>query len=178
MSGGEDPWEWVGLFETLGGTFDLLDPDPADISISDIANALSNICRYNGHVPHFYSVADHSVRVMHLVAERSPEEPSRPLLMAALLHDAAEAYIGDVIRPLKRYLDFIQETDEKITKIIFEKYGALYPIPKIVEEADRDVYYWEREHIRNGNVVGLEPRHAREQFIGAFNCVFAEPAKE
>ena len=74
-----------------------LDPRPDDISIEDIARSLSNKCRFGGHCRQFYSVAQHSIFVMSYVEEVDPG-----LMLAALLHDAAEAYLGDIIRPLKR----------------------------------------------------------------------------
>ncbi len=75
-----------------------LDASPEDIDPDDIAGALANICRFGGHSRAFYSVAQHSVIVCDLLAERggSPDE-----LMAALLHDAAEAYLGDLPHPIK-----------------------------------------------------------------------------
>lgn len=76
-----------------GNIIDLAAPTPAQISIEDIAHALSNVCRFGGHCSPFYSVAQHSV----LVAALAPQE----LKFAALLHDAPEAYLGDVIKPLK-----------------------------------------------------------------------------
>lgn len=76
-----------------GGRFYLQDARAEDVHIQDIAHALSQICRFTGHTSRFYSVAEHSVRVSWLV------EPRHALW--GLLHDAAEAYIGDVSRPLK-----------------------------------------------------------------------------
>jgi hypothetical protein len=81
--------------ETFSGRrFFPFDPRPEDIDIVDIAHALSMTCRYGGHAKQFYSVAQHSV----LVASKAPAH----LALRALLHDAAEAYIGDLIRPIKK----------------------------------------------------------------------------
>ena len=77
-----------------GKRFYLLDPRPEDVCIEDIASALAKQCRYNGHCEGFYSVAEHSVLVSLLAPPR--------LALEALLHDAAEAYIGDIVAPLKR----------------------------------------------------------------------------
>jgi hypothetical protein len=79
-----------------GRMFTPFDPDPADVDIRDIAHALALTCRFGGHCRRFYSVAQHSVHASTLVA---PEYS-----LWALMHDAAEAYVGDVVRPLKRAL--------------------------------------------------------------------------
>lgn len=76
-----------------GGAIYPLSPDPKDVSVYDIAYALGNVCRFGGHVRKFYSVAQHCV----MVAANVPRE----LRYAALLHDAAEAYVGDLVRPAK-----------------------------------------------------------------------------
>jgi len=76
-----------------GRKFDLLSPKPEDVDVYDIAHALSNICRFQGHCKWFYSVAQHSVHVAELV--------STPYKLDALLHDAGEAYYGDITRPQK-----------------------------------------------------------------------------
>ena len=77
-----------------GRRFYPLDPNPSDVCIEDIAHALAMICRFNGHTREFYSVAEHSVHVSRIV----PPEYA----LAGLLHDASEAYIADVSRPVKR----------------------------------------------------------------------------
>lgn len=79
-----------------GKTLSLLNPLPSDICIKDIAHALSLINRFGGHTPLPYSVAAHSVHVSRLVDDR--------FALHGLLHDAAEAYLGDVVRPLKSHL--------------------------------------------------------------------------
>ena len=89
-----------------GLAFDLLDPRPEQVRVEDVAYALSRINRYTGHTV-AYSVAQHSVLAMRTVADelREPEHA-----LAALLHDAAEAYVGDVSAPLKYAL---REQDKK-----------------------------------------------------------------
>lgn len=86
--------DWIATY--TGRKFYPLDPRPDDVSIVDIAWHLSHQCRYNGALNHFYSVAQHS----YLVAMATPW----PWRGVALLHDAAEAYTGDVASPLKRHL--------------------------------------------------------------------------
>ena len=78
-----------------GAWFDFLDPESSDFAIEDIAAGLSNICRYAGQCSGFYSVAEHSLLVSEVAFDHA---------YAALMHDAAEAFIGDVTRPLKQLL--------------------------------------------------------------------------
>lgn len=88
-----EPRDYFGT--ATGGKAYLTDPARSDIRLSDIAIALSNICRFGGHAP-WYSVAQHSVLVSYLAPP--------PFKLCALFHDATEAYLGDVISPLKRLL--------------------------------------------------------------------------
>jgi hypothetical protein len=93
-----------------GGKFDILKPDWEDIFIEDIAHSLAYQCRFAGHTTKFYSVAEHSIILSHLT---KPEDR-----LWALLHDSAEAYIGDVIRPVKHALPSLFETEHKILEQI------------------------------------------------------------
>lgn len=86
-----------------------------DIDINDIAVSLSNICRFAGHLSHFYSVAQHAVLCSQLV----PQE----FAFEALMHDATEAYCQDIPAPLKRLLPDYKRMEEKIDAVIREKYG-------------------------------------------------------
>lgn len=87
-----------------------------DICLVDIAHALSLICRYNGHCRTLYSVADHSIRVAWMLEGSGWE-------LAALMHDSAEAYFGDVIRPLKHIFPDVVEAEHKALDVIFKKYN-------------------------------------------------------
>ncbi len=95
---------WVQTY--TGRAFDLLDPQPEQIDALDIAHALSQICRFTGHVRDFYSVAQHSCLVAEIVNDLWRDEQGNHcpdlVALAALLHDASEAYAGDVSTPLKR----------------------------------------------------------------------------
>lgn len=99
-----DEHAWMGTY--TGGKFWPLAPRPQDVNIEDIAHALSMICRYGGHCVRFYSVAEHSVLVSEAVERLAreahySERDVAHTALCALIHDAPEAYLGDMIRPLK-----------------------------------------------------------------------------
>lgn len=99
---------WIQTYS--GRRFFPLDPRPADVKIEDIAHALSNKCRFNGHCLTFYSVAEHSVRVATLAMSRHGGAEKSTIGLQALLHDAAEAYLPDICSPIKRQVFIRDET--------------------------------------------------------------------
>ena len=112
--------------------FSLTRPSVEHVNIEDVAHALSQICRFNGHTRVPYSVAEHCVRCSEIV------EPI--FALDALLHDAAEAYFGDLSSPLKRELGLAwTEIEERVERVIAEKFGVLYPHPRTVIKADQQM---------------------------------------
>jgi hypothetical protein len=103
-----------------GRYIDLLNPKPSDIRIEDIAAALAKLCRFGGHCSRFYSVAEHSIHAASIVKDDGAE---RLAILATLLHDAAEAYIGDVVRPLKRVLgERVRQIEERILAVVSDRF--------------------------------------------------------
>lgn len=102
-----------------GRYFDLADPRPDQFELADIAGSLSKLCRFGGQVPRFYSVAEHCVACA-LQAERDGAD--RWVQRAALLHDAAEAFVGDVVKPLKVMLPGYAEVERRVQAVINQKY--------------------------------------------------------
>lgn len=94
----------------------------SSIEIEDVAHALSHICRYNGHCKKFYSVAEHSVLVSRIIRKMWPDDLQA--IWAGLLHDATEAYVGDVTTPLKITMPQFMELEDKLTKDIAKKFGV------------------------------------------------------
>lgn len=103
--------------------FSPLQAEAGDIEITDIAHALSLLCRANGYIRHFYSVAQHS---LNCAAEAKARGLSEDVQLACLLHDASEAYISDVTRPVKRSLPNYMEIEKSLQKLIFEKYSLAH----------------------------------------------------
>lgn len=114
---GDRNGDWFTTFS--GVQFWPLDPRPEEVRIVDIAHALSRICRYGGHCLDWYSVAQHSIMVSELV----PPE----LALHGLLHDAEEAYTGDLVRPLKLGLrgktDAWDAMADRVTAAIWSRFG-------------------------------------------------------
>lgn len=128
MQGRERRGDW--MLTATSRIFWPLDPLPEEVDIKDIARGLAMKCRYGGHVTRFYSVAEHSVYVSRNV---SPENRRQ-----ALLHDATEAYLGDMIRPLKYQPDLagFKRVEDALEPIIFERFGLpakLHPAVKLVD---------------------------------------------
>lgn len=118
-----------GTFNTFTGRcVSLYDPTPDMISLVDIAHALSHVCRFGGHTREFYSVAQHSCLVSYL----APAE----WRLAALMHDATEAYLGDVIRPLKNILNGKQYGPENAAHSYTEGSEASFQ-PAIYKEIEK-----------------------------------------
>ncbi|KAA5961046.1 MULTISPECIES: HD family hydrolase [Pantoea] len=125
---------------TLSGKhFNFHDISPDAICIEDIAGALSKICRFTGHIPEFYSVAQHSVHVSYLV----PPE----FALEALLHDAAEAYCNDLAAPLKQLLPDYQRQIEEVEVVIAAKFGVPFPMSSAVKHADLVMLATERRDL-------------------------------
>ena len=133
---------------TAGGrAIDPLNPDPRAIDLGDIAHALSFVPRFGGHSRVFYSVAQHSVLVRDLVSERCSEDR---VLAAALLHDAAEAYLLDMPSPIKRHLPDYTAAEKSLQRIIETKFGVLELAAEdraLIKEADRIALAWEQRDI-------------------------------
>ncbi len=124
---------WVQTWS--GRAFYPLDPRPEDLDIGDIAHALSYLCRFGGHCTHFYSVAEHCVRVSRAIEDHGG---TREEAFAGLMHDAAEAYIGDMTRPLKQAPELAgyKLVEQLIEAAIAERFRLPRVMPPIVKRFD------------------------------------------
>lgn len=114
-------------------------PAEADVNIIDIAHALSQQCRYGGHSKVFYSVAEHCVHVSGALPE--------PLRLWGLLHDASEAYLVDVPRPLKQFLKGYAAIEEQLMSVIARKYGLAPQMPDEVKLVDQRILMDEKKEL-------------------------------
>jgi hypothetical protein len=169
------------LMTASGLDFYPMAPDPAAVRIEDIAHALSNICRYGGHVREFYSVAQHSV----LVSRALPPH----LRLWGLLHDSAEAYVGDIPRPLKRHLVGYEAIEAGVMAAIVTALG-LSPaeMPGQVKRIDNAIIAdeafalmpprardWPAPYGELGIAVeAWSPRRARGEFMAEYRTIRAE----
>lgn len=139
----------MGTTMTLfsGTNIDLKNIKPEHININDIAHALSNICRFSGHSRVYYSVSEHSIRVAEYL--KNHEQPI-DVQRWGLLHDATEAYLGDVITPLKGLLPTYKYYENEFMKAIAEKFSLSLPLPEAVHEADKVLLHMEMRDLMYG----------------------------
>jgi 5'-deoxynucleotidase YfbR-like HD superfamily hydrolase len=185
------PRAWQRMLS--GRRLDLLDPSPLDIEIEDIAHGLARVARWNGQTigDHAYSVAEHCVLVSDICKLIRPGWPAKWLL-AALLHDAPEYVIGDMISPFKTALGFDYKSFEhRLEVAIHLRFGLPADLPATVEEiikrADKASAFFEATQIAGfsdaegaeifGRPRGLSPvklkplptKEAQAKFIKRFN---------
>ena len=132
-----------------GVKFYPLNPDPQGILIEDIAHALSLLCRGNGHVKVFFSVGQHCI---HCAKEAEQRGYSTRLILACLLHDASEAYLSDITRPVKQHLQDYCRYEEHLLEVIYKKFLGS-PLSqeeqKLVKIIDDDMLYYDLRDLLN-----------------------------
>jgi hypothetical protein len=177
----------VGWVQTAsGGRFYPLKPRVEDVNIKDIAAALSKNCRFTGHCSQFYSVAEHSLLVAGLLRSKT-DDPE--VWMWGLLHDAPEAYIADIARPLKQQPEFkfYRDMEAKITEAICTRFGLAHKEPSIVKGCDtmalaieardlmpkreKSTWAWMPEPRADKSIVGMDPDTAEENFMLEYNLL-------
>ncbi|MEG3159360.1 hypothetical protein U1763_02485 [Sphingomonas sp. LB2R24] len=121
-----------------GRVFDFLDPHGSDFTIEDVAHGLAHVCRYAGQCRAFYSVAEHSM----LVSDVTVDHPYE-----ALLHDAAEAFIGDVTRPLKQLLPEYKVIEANVEDAVSKRFGMSDGYRAAVKAADLSVLAAEQAQV-------------------------------
>jgi hypothetical protein len=164
--------DWIQT--ASGRKFWPMDPSVHDVEIGDIAHALSMLCRFGGHCLRFYSVAEHSV----LLSRAAP----RPHKLWALLHDASEAYLVDVPRPIKPSLGGYKEAELAIARVIAARFHLHLGAPDIVKRLDKAILLDERaQNMTPTNEVWVgadaplgvtlqfwSPDRARREFLDEF----------
>lgn len=166
---------WMQTY--TGRQFWPIDPRPEEVFLDDIAPPLAKACRYAGHCEGFYSVAEHSVLVSLVVP---PEDA-----LTALLHDATEAYLVDVPRPVKQYLQGYKEIENRLWGAISRKFELPQDMAQSIKEADNAVLLAEQQQIMKPppapwcvpgepapvRIIGWDPERAEMFFRGRFEHI-------
>jgi uncharacterized protein len=174
--------------QTLSGRrVNPFDAAPEDIDPADIAQALSNLCRFGGHSRAFYSVAQHSV----IVSDRLAEAGAAPAaVMAALLHDAAEAYLGDLPHPLKHRSELgarFREAEKRLEAVIARRFdlpeaaAEIKPIDRALLATERRIFSrvaWDWPELDGVEALDLaiepwEPGRAAREFLERYERLSA-----
>jgi len=148
-----------------GRRLDLLDPSPLDVELSDIAHGLARVARWNGQTSgdYAFSVAQHSVLVLEIASAMEPDIDDRGRLYA-LLHDAPEYVMGDIISPFKAAMGGnYKDVEGKLLGAIHVRFGLSANAPavlkKLIKRADREAAFFEAV-----NLAGFSPDEARKFF--------------
>lgn len=159
---------WIQTY--TGIKFFPLRPKKEDISIEDIAHALSMQCRFTGHVKKFYSIAQHSVYVSYLCDSSDA--------LYGLLHDASEAYVSDVSSPLKKLEEFKAyiNVEKNLQSKIYDSFGLNADTPKSVKKADMVMLATEARDLMSP--IHVDWRNREEPYLFNINPLSPEESKE
>ncbi len=125
---------------TLSGIqVDVMNPTPEMFDINDIAHSLSHQCRFGGHTPQFFSVAQHSYNV-------SRKLPAK-LAFTGLMHDAAEFVMLDMPRPIKVNLSNYKDIENGILEVMAKKFGFIFPFPDEIKQVDMEMLEFENKYL-------------------------------
>lgn len=168
---------WIQTYS--GGRFDPLEPDLSAVTMTDIAHALSNTCRFAGHSRHFYSVAQHCVHVSQLVP--------REFAFEALMHDAHEALLSDLPAPYKFFLPEFKAFEERLRLLVADHYDLPGDVSPEVKHADLVALATERRDLMFPTdecwpvlkgivpdkqlICPMYPAAARSVFLTRFECL-------
>jgi len=136
-----------------GEKFTPLDPDISQIRVEDIAHSLSLLCRANGHIDYFFSIAQHSINCAN---EAKARGHSTRVQLACLIHDASEAYISDITRPVKLYLSEYKIIEKRLQDVIYTKFlGSVLPEDEFsqMNQIDNDMLTCEFEVLMRNRMV-------------------------
>ena len=166
-----------------GNKWYVAQPGPEDARIEDIAAALSKLCRFGGHSSEFYSVAQHSVlcAIEAWRAEKTPEQ-----ILNVLMHDASEAYLVDVPRPVKLMLPEYKTLEFRTEEALALAFNLTYPHPRYVKEIDNRMLNTEQKYLMPeghepylpdvepydlapGAMLGWTPQKAESAFLFYYN---------
>lgn len=158
-----------------GVKFRFLDPTPEMINIEDIASGLANKGHFGGQTVNYFSIAQHCLMVEKLVADIYPT--NYELRLVALLHDASEAYIGDILKPIKIQVPLFKEIEDKITLAIFERFGLNIKLLPDIKPQDIAIQQLEFDtFFTNGGIIMnfLDPKSSYEIFKHTFFQLYRE----
>lgn len=160
---------------TSGAYFDFEAPEACEITIEDIAHGLAMTCRFAGQCSRHYSVAQHSVHLSHIVP---PEHAYQ-----GLMHDASEAVVGDMAKPLKTMLPEYSVIEKRAEAAIFKRFNVATPLPPTIKEADIQMLVTEQRQLMKNRddweytrgrrpldfvIPAWSPEEAKAQFLARY----------
>jgi len=145
---------WIQTF--TGKKFFPLNPSEEQICIEDIAHGLSLTCRFTGQCRRFYSVAEHCLRAITVLEDPMLGIDSPILKLWMLLHDAGEAYLLDLAKPVKQLLPQFEEAEDKIMRCVCQKFGLPFEMPPLVKTIDQFMLSIEARDLFSSLLPGWE----------------------
>lgn len=151
-----------------GRKVDVFNPTPESLDIQDIAHALSMICRFGGHIKEFYSVAQHSILVSYIC--------NKKYALQGLMHDATEAFCGDVIRPIKRNIQFFIDMENGLHNAINVKFKLHWNdlIHRSIKRADNIALLTEAKYLVNQELYSKIKEKPLEHPIRGWSPIVAK----